>query len=162
MKTYAFSMILNLSKGITNVNDYIAIEKVWQDDLCYQIKVTCASDNITVTNDIYISSNSIDDLSNGLNSFITGTTKEILWESGEKGDDSTAFVSFRFIHKDKIGHIWIEVFIELDDGGKYSTHNCCFYVNTEVGLLEQFYKKLPKIKDQQIGYKIILNDQDNH
>lgn len=109
---------------------------------------------------IYISDDSIDTLFNGLNDFIKGKTKEFFWENGKKGDDSNACITFEFIHKDRLGHILIEVYMELDDGGNYSSHNCCFYLNTEIGLLEKFCQKLPTLKRELLGIEVVLNDND--
>ena len=61
------------------------------------------------------------------------------------------------IHKDKLGHILVEVYLELNDGGDYDYHNCCFYVDTELGLLEEFSKKLYILKEPQLGKVIKLN-----
>ena len=63
----------------------------------------------------------------------------------------------KFFHKDKLGHIQIEVYMELDDGGIFSSHNCCFYVSTELGLLLKFNKALYLFKEQQLKQKITLN-----
>lgn len=92
------------------MTDYILIEKIWQDVFCYQVKITCASSHVVATNDIYISNDSIDALFSGLNDFIKGKTKEFFWESGEKGDNSTACITFKFTHKDRLGHILVEVY----------------------------------------------------
>lgn len=142
------------------MTDYILIEKIWQDIFCYQVKITCASSHVVATNDIYISDDSIDTLFNGLNDFVKGKTKEFFWENGKKGDDSNACITFEFIHKDRLGHILIEVYMELDDGGNYSSHNCCFYLNTEIGLLEKFCQKLPTLKRELLGIEVVLNDND--
>ena len=142
------------------MTDYILIEKIWQDVFCYQVKITCASSHVVATNDIYVSDDSIDTLFNGLNDFIKNEINEFFWISGEKGDDSTACVSFKFIHKDKLGHILIAVYMELDDGGSYSSHNCCFYIDTEIELLEKFRKKLPLLKQDLLGMEVVLNNKD--
>lgn len=63
----------------------------------------------------------------------------------------------RFFKKDRQGHFIIEVFAELQDGGEYEKHNCCFYVNTEYGLLMNFCNRLERIKQRKIGYIIELN-----
>lgn len=142
------------------MTDYILIEKIWQDVFCYQVKVTCASSHVVATNNIYVSDDSIDTLFNGLNDFIKGKTKNFFWKSGEKGDNSTACITFKFIHKDKLGHILIEVYMELDDGGSYSSHNCCFYLNTELGLLWKFCERIPILKQKSLGMQLTLNKID--
>ena len=84
--------------------------------------------------------------------------EEGLWANGEKGDGSTACLSLRFFNKDKLGHINIEVYAELDDGGKHSEHNCCFFVETEYGLLMNFSERLDRLKNRPAGCEIRLND----
>jgi hypothetical protein len=74
-----------------------------------------------------------------------------------KGDSSTPFVSFEFSCEDKRGHIIIEVYMELDDGASYSKHNCCFFVRTEAGLLNDFGKSLTSLNKSGIGKKVKLN-----
>ena len=60
-----------------------------------------------------------------------------------------------------IEKIWQDVFCyQVNDGGSYSSHNCCFYINTEIGLLEKFCKKLPTLKRELLGIKVVLNDND--
>lgn len=67
------------------------------------------------------------------------------------------FSSLRFFRKDKLGHIIIEVFVELDDGGDYAEHNCCFFVSTEYGLLMNFCESLVQLKKNPVEYEIQLN-----
>ena len=99
------------------MTDYISMEKIWQDVFCYQVKITCASCCAVATNDFYTSDDNIDALFHGLNDFMKGKTNEFLWENGEKGDRSTACITLKFAHKDKLGHVLIETYMELDDGG---------------------------------------------
>lgn len=140
------------------MTDYILIEKIWQDIFCYQVNITCAANHIIASNDVYITDDSIDALFCGLSNFIKNHSEDFFWQNGEKGDSSTACISLKFMQKNDLGHILIEVYMELDDGGNYSRHNCCFFVNTELGLLESFCKKLPNLKKERLGVKIQLND----
>ena len=139
------------------MQDRIEIERIWQDNDYFEIQVTCISDIITATTKVYTYNENIDRLSDEIKGLINGNVNECFWENGEKGDSTTAYISMKFNKRDKLGHIKIEVFMELDDGGEFSKHNCCFYVNTELGLLMEFQRNLYKIKSQQLGEKIILN-----
>ena len=112
------------------MKDYLKIQKLWYDDCLDEVKIVCSSPIIT----------------------------EGYWTNGERGNDSTTCASLRFLHKDRLGHILIEVYMELDDGGSYNTHNCCFYLNTETGLLEKFCKNLPKLKQKLRGVEVVLNN----
>lgn len=138
--------------------EYIEVQKIWQDNDLIQLRVVCSSAVITAVTEIYVSDFVINDLIFQINQFINGQVVESFWANEERGDDSTACVSLRFLHKDKLGHILVEVFMELDDGGSYRTHNCCFYVNTEIGLLATFCEKLPQLKQEESEIRIVLND----
>lgn len=112
----------------------------------------------TITSQIYVSDSLIDELICQIKQFLDGNIEEGLWANEDKGNDSTACVSLRFLSKDKLGHINIEVFAELDDGGNFTEHNCCFFVGTEYGLLMSFCESLVCLKSHPVGYKISLND----
>ena len=49
--------------------------------------------------------------------------------------------------------------MELDDGGEFSDHNCCFYINTEYGLLQRFRDQLPKLKQPELFSVVRLNER---
>ena len=139
------------------VKDNIIFSKIWQDDDVIELKVICSSSVATITSKIYVSDSLIDELICQIKQFLDGNNEEGLWANEDKGNDSTACVSLRFFRKDKLGHIVIEVFAELDDGGNYTEHNCCFYVSTEYGLLMSFCESLVQLKKNPVGYEIQLN-----
>lgn len=144
------------------MEDNIFIQKLWYDDELAQLSIVCSSSVITASAKIYVTDFLIDDLTYQIRQFINGHVFESCWANEERGSSSTTCVSLRFIHKDKLGHVLIEVYMELDDGGDYSNHNCCFYLNTEMGLLENFCIQLPKLKQKISGTKLILNSVDGN
>lgn len=150
------SLIHNLKEGDI-VKDNIIFSKIWQDNDVIQLKVVCSSSVATVTSKIYVSDSLIDELICQIKQFLDGNNEEGLWENEDKGNATTASVSLRFFRKDKLGHIVIEVFAELDDGGDYAEHNCCFFVSTEYGLLMNFCESLLQLKKNPVGYEIQLN-----
>ena len=109
------------------MEDNITLRKIWQDDDVIELTVVCSSPIITATSEIYVSDSLIDELISEITKFLNGN-KEGFWANEERGDASTACVSFRFFREDELGHIAIEVFAELDDGGDYSKHNCCLLI----------------------------------
>lgn len=139
------------------MEDNIIISKIWQDNDVIELKVVCSSSVVTITSKIYVSDSLIDELICQINQFLDGNNEEGLWANEDKGNDSTACVTLRFFRKDKLGHIVIEVFAELDDGGDYAEHNCCFFVGTEYGLLMNFCESLVHLKNNPVGYEIQLN-----
>lgn len=140
------------------MNDYIKMEKLWYDNELIQLEVICSSSVITATAKIYVSNLLIDDLIYKINLFLDNHQDKIVWSNDDKGDHSALCLELSFLKKDNLGHILIETFMELDDGGKYSSHNCCFYINTEMGLLKTFCDRLEQLKYMPIGANILLND----
>lgn len=140
------------------MKDNIIFSKIWEDDDIIELKVVCSSPVVTIVSQVYVSDTLIDELICQIKQFLDGHIKEALWSNEDKGNDSTACISFRFFSIDKLGHIIIEVFAELDDGGNFTEHNCCFFVNTEYGLLMEFCESLICLKKHPVGYEIHLND----
>ena len=138
------------------MKDNIILSKIWQDDGVVELKVVCSSSIATIISKIYVSNSMIDELICQIKQFLEGSVDEALWANENKGNDSTACVSLRFFKKDKLGHIIIEAFAELDDGGDYADHNCCFFIGTEYGLLMNFCGGLTGLKDKPVGYEIQL------
>lgn len=140
------------------MRDYIDIQKIWYDNELAQLEIVCSSAIITASTRIYVTDALIDDLIHQITQFINGQVIESYWANEEKGNSSATCVSLRFLPRDKCGHVLIEVYMELDDNGDYSSHNCCFYLHTEIGLLETFCKRLPQLKQKTLGIKLVLND----
>ena len=139
------------------MKDNIIFRKVWEDADLMELKIICSSSVAAAISEIYVSNSLIDELAAQIKQFLQGTREEGLWANESRGNGSTACVSLRFFRKDKLGHIIVEVFAELDDGGDYAKHNCCFFVNTEYGLLMEFCNKLVKLKINPVGCEIQLN-----
>ena len=137
--------------------DNLIITRFWQDVEFFQIEIQCKTEFIFVTGKVYTTNSLIDDLYNKLEMFLSGKVKTICWENGKMGDSTTPSIRMHFLSKDNLGHVLVEVFMEIDDGGSLSSHNCCFFLNTEIGLLHQFKKKLLSLKTPQLGVRISLN-----
>ena len=105
------------------MEDNIIFSKIWEDEDVIELKVVCSSSVATITSNIYVTNPLIDELICQIKQFLDGNIEEGLWANENRGNDSTACVSLRFIRKDKLGHIIIEVYAELDDGGNYAEHN---------------------------------------
>lgn len=147
-------MILNL-RGSYMVDNLI-ITRFWQDSEFFQIETECKTELICVQGRIYTTDALIDDLYNKIELFLSGNVDSTCWENGTKGDKTAPCIMLRFSHKDTLGHVLIEVFMEIDDGGTLDSHHCCFYINTEVGRLYQFKENLNLIKIPQLGTRISL------
>lgn len=150
-------MILSL-RG--NNLDNIIIKRFWQDVDFFQLDIVCKSKYIIAHGKVYTSDALIDELYNAIDFFLTKNEGTICWNNGRQGNLMTPNISFTFSYKDNLGHVQIEVFMEIDDGETVSGHNCCFYVNTEIGLLYQFKENLLKLKIPQLGMQISLTNQE--
>jgi hypothetical protein len=140
----------------------LSIERVWEDTEFFQIKVLAQSELICASVRSYATAPSINELASQLAFFPKSIFDRYLWENGTKGDDSTPFVSLEFWCKDRLGHIIIEIYMELDDGASYNKHNCCFFINTEPGLLNNFGKSLASLCKPGIGKKATLISLSNN
>lgn len=134
----------------------LSIERIWEDVDLFEIEVIAQSEIISASVRSYTTVASINELASRLVTFPQKIDDRYIWENGDKGDDSTPYVSLEFWCEDKLGHIVIEVYMELDDGASYNKHNCCFFVKTEAGLLNSFGKSLVLLNEQGIGKKITL------
>lgn len=143
------------------MTDNFIITRVWQDTDFFQIEIECKTEFIAVRGKLYTTDYLIDDLYSKIETFLSGKIETICWQNGTKGDLTTPYMAFRLLRKDQLGHILIEIYMEIDDGGPLTTHNCCFYLNTEMGLLCQFKENLPHLKIPQLGICISLREQGN-
>jgi hypothetical protein len=136
--------------------DIISIERVWEDTEYFEIEVLAQSKFVSAGVRSYTTSALINELALRLETFPQKSDDRYIWENGTKGDGFSPFVSFEFWREDKRGHVIIEVYMEIDDGASYDRHNCCFYVKTEVGLLNSFGKALKSLNEYGTGTKITL------
>ena len=139
------------------MEDNIIISRCWQDVDFFQLEIECRTEVIAVRGKVYSSNEKIDELRVTIDVFLAQKQESLYWQSGERGDSTSPCIGLRFIHKDSRGHILIEVFMEIDDGGSLDTHHCCFYINTETGLLCNFKDKLSKLKEHGSETTIALN-----
>ncbi|MCL2149984.1 MAG: hypothetical protein FWH51_03515 [Dehalococcoidia bacterium] len=140
--------------------DNISIERVWEDAGFFEIKITAQAELISVSVKSYIESESIDKLASQIAAFLKTIRSSFFWENGVKGDSFTPYVSLEFWHDDNPSHVIIEVYMEIDDGASFDKHNCCFFIRTEIGLLEHFGNSIAMLNEHGIGKKVILNQID--
>lgn len=149
-------MILAIQLKWVIIISVLSIERVWEDVDFFEIEVVAQSELIRASVRSYTTVASINELASQLVTFPKKFDDRYMWENGTKGDNSTPFVSLEFWCEDKLDHIVIEVYMELDDGTSYNKHNCCFFVKTEAGLLNSFGKSLILLNEQGTGKKVIL------
>ncbi len=141
--------------------DKLYFKRIWEDQDFFELEIKAETQIICSSVNTYTMNESIDELSEKLEIFLSLNKDHVFWENGTKGNDFTPYISLSICKKDDYGHILIEVYMELDDGGDLSRHNCCFYVETEIGLLDNFRRSLKFLKEPGVGNCIVLNDVDN-
>ena len=140
------------------MNDNIRMEIIWQGDDYFEISLTCCNKMISATTNIYVTDEIINDLELSINQLVRNTKEMAIWKVGERGNDSIPCVELKFFQHDLHGRILIECFMEIDDGGSFDKHNCCFYVNTELGLLQRFGLNVAFLKTKEKRASISLLD----
>ena len=90
-------------KGCVKVGkeDNIIFSKLWQDNDVIALKAVCSSPVATITTKIYVSNPLIDELIGQIEPFLHGDVEEGLWANEDRGNDSTACLSLRFLRKEK-------------------------------------------------------------
>ena len=136
--------------------DILSIELVWKDADCFEIEIIAQSELIKARVKSYTTAILINELASHLEHFSPKGDDRYIWENGTRGDNSTPFVSLEFWCEDKFGHVIIEVYMEIDDGASVDEHNCCFFVKTDIGLLNSFGQSLLTLSKQRISEKISL------
>jgi len=150
-------MTLSLNRQVI-IMDNLSIERVWEDADFFEVEIIAQSVLACASTKSYTTTESINELASKLAAFPQNLDDRYIWENGGKGDNCTPFVSLEFWCEDRLGHIVIEVYIEIDDGASYDKHNCCFYIKTEVGLLNRFGKSLVLLNERGLGEKVTLNN----
>lgn len=138
----------------------ILIEKTWNDETVIELKVTAESEFVTAYQYCYVDPHFLKGLSETFSEFIRDYKNGCYIEFGKKDGNYTPAFSLEFLPIDRAGHIKIEVDLEIDDNDRRA-HRCCFYVYSELGLIEKFGKKLSKLGDAQLGARCVLNDIEN-
>lgn len=145
-------------------NDNIIFEKVWDDSdgfFCvgnfFQINVTAYNSFVKVNNfNFYMSSGDAKELSNLINKYIHDIKTSVYeYKNGAVYNDE--IMSLEIKQVDVHGHVIINLKIEnLVNGNKNYSE---LFIETELGLLESFGKKLLELVKGGIGYKISLNKE---
>lgn len=95
--------------------DNLIITRLWQDIEFFQIEIECKTELIAVRGKVYTTDDLIDDLCNKIEAFLSGHMDATCWQNGTRGDTTTPCTALRFSRKDELGHVLIEVFMEIDD-----------------------------------------------
>ncbi|MDT1996876.1 hypothetical protein CKN82_08185 [Carnobacterium divergens] len=134
----------------------IKIIKNWEDDSLLELKIEAMSEYISVNQLCYIQDTDLEGNGIKIKEFSYNFTNSCYVEFGKKEGSFTPAFSLEFLPSDTSGKIKIEVDMEIADNEERK-HRCCFYVDSEIGLVEQFGMKLIQMATQNILEEISLN-----
>ena len=135
----------------------ISIEKIWEDDLCFEIKISVESQYVSAWQTCYYNSVSLSEFSSFLTRYCEGASDSDYYESGAKRGNYAPSFSMR-LKDDNAGHVSIETDLEINDV-EDRTHRCVCNVYTEIGLLERFAKRIPELVQAEIGFSVSVLDE---
>lgn len=143
--------------------DNLIFTKVWSAEEQYGIvKVVVQSKYVKVNVDYYMVYSDLSIASAILLEYCSSFDKEkLVIFDGLTGAQPPLF-SMKILPAHKTGRLKIELDMEIDDNNE-RLHRCCFYIETELGLLEQFAKNILRIeheKDIQISLNPFQMDLD--
>ena len=135
--------------------DNIIFEKIWQDDNLIELKISASSEFATAYQSCYIQDERLDEIADRICGYAESYNEACYLEFGKKEGNYTPAFSMCILPADVFGHIKIEVDIEIADNDT-RVHRCCFYVESELGLVERLGKNLKRLITEPEGCEVSL------
>lgn len=136
--------------------DNIIMKKLWHEENCVELKIYAECEFVKAYQNCYIQDDMLVELAEKLLDYTKEYNKSCYLEFGKKEGNYTPTFSMCLLPADMSGHVKIEVDIEIEDNSMRA-HRCSFYVNSELGLVEQFGKGLKALAAKPIGEKVSLS-----
>lgn len=137
------------------MQDNLTFEKTYQDDNLIELKISATSEYASAYQNCYIQNTALKDIAERICNYVNKYEESCYLEFGKKEGNYTPAFSMELLSADSFGHVKIEVDIEIDDNDSRS-HRCFFYVNSELGLVEQLGKALKELVAGPIGESVSL------
>ena len=137
------------------MQDNLSFEKIYQDDCLIELKILASSEYVFAYQNCYIEDKDLKDIAEKICNYVNNYQEACYLEFGHKKGNYTPAFAMKLLPTDHFGHVKIEVDIEIDDNDTRA-HRCCFYVNSELGLVERLGKGLKELDKKPIGEKIFL------
>lgn len=139
--------------------DNINIKKIWSDnELNSEIIIIAKSEYVNIMQQSYISQSESIDIGKQIILYSQLNGKEDLYvEFGIKSGNYTPAFSMKFLKLDNLGHINIEIDMEIDDNEE-RLHRCIFYVKSDLGSIEKMGNFILNISKSKIGTDFYIHD----
>lgn len=133
--------------------DKMQFEKIWQNDNVIELKISACSEYASAYQNCYIQDTDLKEIGEKICDYVSDHTNSCYLEFCQKEGNYTPAFSMEVLPADVRGHEKIEVDIEINDNDTRA-HRCCFYINSELGLVEQLGKSLKWLVTERIGESV--------
>ena len=116
--------------------DNIIFKKIWQDGNLIELKVSVTSEFVSIYQRCYVQDKALYEISEKIDNYVKRNDEFCYLEFGKKDGNYTPAFFMDIFPADKLGHLKIEVDVEIEDNETRS-HRCRFYLKSELGLLEK-------------------------
>lgn len=130
------------------MQDKLIFEKIYQDGWLLELKISAQSEYVSVYQNCYIQDAALKEIGEKVCNYVDNYREACYLEFGHKEGNYTPAFSMKLLPADVHGHVKIEVDFEIYDNDTRS-HRCCFYVNSELGLVEQMGKTLKRLATEE-------------
>lgn len=136
--------------------DNIIFEKIWQDDNLIELRIAANCEFVSAYQNCYIELQRLKEISEKITTYLNDSSTSCYLEFGQKEGNYTPAFSMCILPSDLTGHVKIEVDIEIADNNERA-HRCCFYVKSDMGLIDNLNVGLKRLAVELEGTKISLH-----
>lgn len=134
----------------------IIFEKIWQDGNLIELKISANSEFVSVWQSCYVQDTMLQQAAEKIHDYIETYSEPCYLEFGKKEGNYTPAFSMCILPADTSGHVKVEADVEIADNNTRS-HRCCFYVESELGLIERLGISLQNLITAPEGEEVRLN-----
>lgn len=136
--------------------DNLRFTIIWIDSNLVKLKIDACAQYVSVFQHCYVSADDLTVFSKRIIDYIDNPINECYLEFGKKNGNYTPAFSMMILPMNKNGHVTIEVDLEIDDNISRN-HRCSFFINSELGCVERFGKRLNDFIFKGVGAEIVMN-----
>ena len=130
----------------------LMFEKIWEDESLadlMELKITGISEYVQIYQECYIGKEALKKIGKEISEYTYNYSSECYVEFGGKEGNFTPAFSMRVLPAASSGHMKIEVDFEIADNDERK-HRACFYIRSELGLLERLGNALQNMANGRI------------
>ena len=132
------------------------MKKVYDEDGLIELRVQAMAEFVDAYQFCYIQDADLKDYANKIIEYSRNFKEDCYIEFGKKEGQHTPAFSLKFLRADLRGHIKIEIDLEIADN-EARKHRCCFYVKSELGMVEKFGNAINELISSEVETEIKLH-----